>query len=311
VQLVVPKGAGIANSVAIFNAQGEVVSDRATIDYLTLLYPDLKGFITINIKSPRVYDTTSLQDPDEIVEVLGSTTCFEYQFPASPAYFVGRQPIIEAVDCFIQDVLNKRTSCRGFLFQGNSGWGKSSAVLECASRIQTMGYFAVAIDSRSASSSQFMLRVVDYTLRKFSDFKGIFPQIGDHVTIGGFEDATRFLLEVGRSLEQNNSLLVIFLDQFENVFFKLDMLKRIRNLFLKVCDAQTNVVLGFSWKSDLIGSMTELLPFELQSDIMRSSLRLDLEPFSDAEMAAFLDNFSHELTISLNNDLKFFLTDFA
>jgi hypothetical protein len=30
---------------------------------------------------------------------------------------------LEDVDDFAQDVLNKATSCRGLLFQGNSGWG--------------------------------------------------------------------------------------------------------------------------------------------------------------------------------------------
>lgn len=254
---------------------------------------------------------TSLQDPDEIVEVVGSSTCFEYQFPASPAYFIGREPIIEAVNNFIQEVLDKKTSCRGFLFQGNSGWGKSSAVLECVSRLQDKRHFAVAIDSRSISSPQFMLHVVDYTLRKFGDFKNLLPQLNEHGTIRGFEDAIRSLIEVGQLLEQSGSILVVFLDQFENVFFKTDALRKIKTMFLKVCDAQTNIVLGFSWKSDLIGSMTDLLPYQFQTDIMGSSLRLDLEPFSDAEMAAFLDNFTQELKISLNNDLKFFLTDFA
>lgn len=311
VQFIVPPESGIANSVAFFTDQGDGISDRATIDYLTQLYPELSGFATINIKSTPLNKAVPVQDSDEIVEVVGSSSCFDYQFPASPAYFVGRQTILEAVDCFVLDILQKKTSSRGLLFQGNSGWGKSSSVLECVSRLQKGGHFAIAIDSRSASSSQFILRVVDYVLRKFNDFKGTLPQNMQSLTIGGFEDAIQSLLDAGKALERQKSLLIIFFDQFENIFFKQEVFKRIRNLFLKICDAQTNVVLGFSWKNDLTGSMTDLLPFELQRDIMGSSQRLDLEPFSDIEMAAFLDKFSQELNILLSNDLKFFLTDFA
>jgi hypothetical protein len=310
-QFIIPPNVGIADSIVIFTGQGDGISDRATIDYLTQLYPDLGSFVTLNVNSSQLSKEASLQDRDEVVEVVGSSSCFEYQFPASPAYFVGRHSILEAVDCFVQDVLNKTTSCRGLLFQGNSGWGKSSSVLECVSRLQKAGHFAIAIDSRSASSSQFILHAVNYALRKFNDSEDPLLQSTQHLTIGGFEDATQSLIAVGKSLEQRNSLLIIFLDQFENIFFKPDIFKRIRDLFLKICDTQTNVILGFSWKNDLIGSMTDLLPFQLQTDIMRSSQRLDLEPFSDMEMAEFLANFSQELHILLNNDLKFFLTDFA
>lgn len=311
IQYIIPAGAGIANSIAIFNAQGVEIVDSSTIDYLTQLYPELGSFTIINIKSSQPSKEPPLQDSDEVVEVIGSSSCFEYQFPASPTYFVGRQPILGSVDDFIQDVLNKKTSCRGLLFQGNSGWGKSSSVLECTSRLQKDGHFAIAIDSRSATSSRFILSVVDYVLRKFNGFEGKLSQASCYLPIGGFEDATRSLIEVGKSLEQHNSLLIIFLDQFESIFFNPEVFKRIRNLFLKVCDARTNVILGFSWKNDLIGSMTDLLPYQLQADIVGASQRLDLEPFSDIEMAAFLDNFSHALDIQLNNDLKFFLADFA
>jgi hypothetical protein len=58
---------------------------------------------------------------EEIVEVRGSSSCFEYQFPASPEHFVGRQPILEEIDSFTQAVISRETSSRGILFEANSG----------------------------------------------------------------------------------------------------------------------------------------------------------------------------------------------
>ena len=66
--------------------------------------------------------------------------------------------------------MNKNISSRGILFEANSGWGKSSVVLAVVNRLQEMGHFAIAIDSRSASSSQFILRVVDHAINKFGVF---------------------------------------------------------------------------------------------------------------------------------------------
>jgi hypothetical protein len=80
---------------------------------------------------------------------------------------VGRYDVLEEIDSFIGDIINKKTSSRSILFEANSGWGKSSVVLANVDRIQQKGHFAVAIDSRSASSSQFVLRVVDHVLQKF------------------------------------------------------------------------------------------------------------------------------------------------
>lgn len=311
VQYVIPPGGGIPSSIALFNAMGTPLSDKPTIDYLAQLYPELEDFEKITFEVPVVPLSLNMQqDLEEIVEVRGSSECFEYQFPASPEYFVGRQPVLEELDSFVTKVINKETSSRGILFEANSGWGKSSVVLASVARLKEMGHFAVAIDSRSASSSQFILRVADHVLNKFGDFGGFLSEDNKPATITGFEGAVKALLSVGQVLERHGKVMFIFLDQFENVFFLSDTLKRITDLLLKLCDAQTNIVLGFSWKTDLVG-LTSEFPYQLRDSITCSSKVIALDTFSEIETNALLDKLSTEIRARLRKDLRFFLSEFS
>jgi hypothetical protein len=309
-QYVIPPGEGIANSVAMFDKAGNPLSDGATIEYLKRLWPELEDFtsITFDNVAPTPIPHVS-QDRDEVVEVKGSSAPFEYQFPASPEYFVGRYAVLEEIDSLVEDVINKKTSSRSILFKANSGWGKSSVVLAAVNRIQHEGHFAVAIDSRSASSSQFVLRMVDYVLHKFGDFNGMLPEGDNTEAITGFEGAVDALVRIGQLLERNHKVVFIFLDQFENLFFLPDVLKRIKELFLKIQDAQTNVVLGFSWKSDLVGVTSEF-PYQTRDIIADSSKRITLDAFSKEETDALLDKLRTEIGArGLRNDLRFLLSE--
>jgi len=161
IQYVIPKGSGIPSDYMVLDGKGNIINDEETIAYLLKIYPELKSF---RVRTFEEYGQTheEYDETDEIVEVRGSSSCFEYQFPASPEYFVGRDDLIQKIEEFIEKVKNKKTSCRGILFEGYSGWGKSSLVLTCVDRLKKCGHFALAIDSRSAVSAQFPLRLVKH-----------------------------------------------------------------------------------------------------------------------------------------------------
>ena len=310
VQYIIPPESGIPSRIAFFNAKGVPLSDRLTIDYMVTLYPELSDFERITIESNTILPPVVEHGLEQVVEVRGSSECFEYQFPASPTHFVGRQAALDESTSFVTKVLNKETSSRGILFEANSGWGKSSVVLALASRLEQMGHFAIAIDSRSASTSQFILRVVQYTFARFGGLGGLLPQGSVPSKITGFEGAVTTILEVGRELERRGKLLVILLDQFENLFFLEGALTHVRDVFLKVCDSQTNVVWGFSWKTDLIG-LTNEFPYRLRDDITCSSKRVALATFSELETNAIIDMLGAELHAPIRKDLRFFLSEFS
>lgn len=311
VQYVIPMGSGIANSLVVLDAMANPITSSETIDYLTQLYPELADFENLAIDGGRsTREPITEQDTDQIVEVRGSSAYFEYQFPASPEYFVGREVVLEDLDSYATEVIEKATSARGIVFEANSGWGKSSLVLASVARLQQNGHFAVAIDSRTASTSQFILRAIEYALNNSDISYGLPAQDYAKRTVTGFDGALGALTTLGCTLEDNHKVLFIFFDQFENVFFLPDALRRIRDLFVKVVDAQTNIVFGFSWKSDLIGSTNEF-PYQMRDTITSTSRRVALETFSDKETTILLDHLRDELRAPLRKDLRFFLSEFS
>src|SRR6185437_117244 len=88
--------------------------------------------------------------------------------------------------------------------------------------------------------------------------------------ISGFDGAASLLIDLGGLLKTTGKVGFIFFDQFENLFFLPDSFKRIRDLFLKVSSAGTNIAFGFCWKTDLIG-LTNEFPYQLRDSIRSSS----------------------------------------
>ena len=311
VQYLIPLGSGLADSIVVLDAMANPITNSETIDYLTQLYPELEDFRNLSIDSAiGTRESITKQDTDQIVEVRGSSAYFEYQFPASPEYFVGRGPVLEDLDSFVTEVMAKATSARGIVFEANSGWGKSSVVLASVARLQQNGHFAVALDSRTASTSQFILKAVDYALNKLDSTNVLPSRDYEEAAITGFDGAVDTLVQLGRMLEADRKLLFIFLDQFENLFFLPEALGRIRDLFVQVVDAQTNIVFGFSWKTDLVGSTNEF-PYQMRDTITSLSRRVTLDTFSDIETTILLDRLRDELRAPLRRDLRFFLSEFS
>ena len=310
-QYIIPIGVGVPNSISLFDAKGIQITSSDTTDYSTNLWPELGDFALLQVDNgPPARESTTIPEDEQIVEVRGSSSCFEYQFPASPEFFVGREGILKDLDLFVTDVIGKSTSSRGLVFEANSGWGKSSVVLASVAQLRNAGHFAVAVDSRTASTSQFILQAIDYALKSPQGTDGPLVQDDASRVITGFDGVVEALLKVGRGLEERGKVLFIFLDQFENVFFLNETLSRIRDLFVKLVDVQTNVVFGFSWKTDLVG-LTNEFPYQIRDTITSSSKRLGLIIFSDVETNTLLDRLSEDLRATLRKDLRFFLSEFS
>lgn len=307
-QYIVPTGAGIASKIQLFDSMGNSINDESTVNYLCEFMPEIKEFdLVIALRNDHRQSRLKDDTLDEVVELRGSSACFEYQFPASPEFFVGRFDLLKEIDEFVPEVINNRTSSRGILFEANSGWGKSSLVLATVAKLIENGHYAVAIDSRSASTSQFLLKSVEHVIQKYGDFHGALDR---KLIISGFDSAVLGLIEIGEALKKQGKVLFVFFDQFENIFYLLGVLQRIAHLSLKVADARTNVVLGFSWKTDLIG-LTRDFPYRWRDIIIGCCQTYRLKQFSEVETNALLDRLGLELHATLRKDLRFLLSEFS
>lgn len=233
-QYIVPLGSGLATRISIFDSLGHMINDQSTIDYLEDLFPEIAQFELIKEGEEDIqYRDATGQPTDEVVELRGSSACFEYQFPASPEFFVGRKDLLQWIVDYAGEIVHNTTSIRGILFEAHSGWGKSSAVLATLARLRDMGHYALAFDSRSASSSKFLLKVVQNVLDRFGDFDG---RLMESPIVSGFDGALQALIKVGNALKRDNKALFLFFDQFENIFYLPDFLTRIAQLILKIAD---------------------------------------------------------------------------
>ncbi len=158
VQWIIPPGSIIPSQVTLLDAWGSPIVDQISINRILDLEPELKSYemLTLGAEEP-VVPTKPTEFDETVVEVKSGSTCFEFQFPAAPEYFVGRLDVLAEVGDLASKIIARATATRGLLFEAYSGWGKSSCVLACANELRKAGHFAVVIDSRSASSAQFIL----------------------------------------------------------------------------------------------------------------------------------------------------------
>jgi hypothetical protein len=303
-------GKNAPDKIALFDVRGAPVSDRSVIAFLGNLCPALSDFDCIQVDKTVLLQAGLFPDADPVVEVSGSSKCFEYQFPASPKYFVGRKFFLDILDTLSHQVLHHQTKERGIVIEAPMGWGKSSMVLASVARAQKNGHLAVAVDCRTASSSTFVPRVITHAALKSEELDGINRQKDQKKSTPAFGDAVRWILNIGQGLESCGKLIFIFFDQFEHVFFLPDVLRQIKDLFLNIFNKQTNIVMGFSWGKGLIFSDRAFsdLGFDAVTEKCRHMI---LPAFSTAEIDALLKRLVKELDEPLTKDLRSFLHKFS
>ena len=315
-QFVILPSATTATAVLLLDAKAIPLHNVAARE-ITSLSPELAGFELLNAASPEHSQlgksstaVTLLETGNQVAEVAGSASCFEYQLPASPQFFFGRETRVADAADFIEAVRSGSTSIRGLLLQGASGWGKSSLALRIASAVKANGDLAMVLDSRTASNSRFVIDVVQYLARKLSEREpALFAHMSEK-TITGYEGAADLVRDIGNTLAQHRRVLLLVFDQFENLFFETNALLPIRDMFLGLTDDQLPVVFGFAWKSDLLG-LTDSFPYLARDAIAEKTQRLPLSEFSKADVDAMLSALEREIGGKLRSDLAFLITEYS
>jgi hypothetical protein len=104
--------------------------------------------------------------------------------------------------------------------------------------------------------------------------------------------------------------LVVFFDQFENVFSDQRLTRDFRDLALGIKDTDAPVILGFAWKTDLVG-WTEEHPYALRDQIRSSSQVLTLRPLGANEVTTLLQRLQRDLRQRLTREMRQRLREFS
>ncbi len=178
--------------------------------------------------------------------------------PCRPADFVGRAAFQKELWSFFESVRTDRSKTRLVALTGSSGYGKSSLVARLTNRFSNKKWrnrlFLYAVDVRSARGTVFVSEVILQAIRAAQDVgfikKKILAQITDAESILSGESMAAIFDE----LRRNRRLLIIFFDQFEEIFTKDELLPLFRvfkRMALDLSALQPNMVVGFSWRTGI------------------------------------------------------------
>jgi hypothetical protein len=265
--------------VAVWSAQGAAVPTPTLTAVQGSEYSG--GLPAVDAGSPPLANSGQPakrheMEPAVIAKVLGSTSDFEYQFPASPRFFVGRRDFVSRLESSIG-------TSGTVVFNAQSGWGKSSLALKMQSIIDAVGGHAYILDTRTADQPRYVVEVLrQAALSAAASGLLELPEDQKWASLG----SSLASISKAKWLRPGSPLLVFF-DQFENVFRDIGLTKEFRDLALAVRDLPGPVIVGFAWKTDLVG-WTEGHPYQLRDEIRNASEVFLLEPFGANDVNVLL-----------------------
>lgn len=245
---------------------------------------------------------------ETISEVQESENWYDY-LPASSKHFIGRDKIRTSIFDFFSSVLGKRTKRRVFYLTGKSGWGKSSLVAEIRGRSRNQHYkkkiYAYAADTRSATSQNFVALAFQELIKKARN-DGFLENhlLTEPINFTSSLDllSSTSVKSILDYLEKKNRLLVLIFDQFEDVFRKQGLFKSFYKFLSDITDLSSNIVVGFSWKTEI------LIPSENEAYHYWQQAKEQSEQFSVSEFGGKeIDGIIRQLegsTGKLGQDLK-------
>lgn len=294
---------------SIFNAKTmEELSDEKTLEHIKKEVKDIEQltFKMTNIKSEKPAQLDIKEEMETVVEIQESEVWDDYK-PASSKFFVGRDEYKKKIFTFLEDVKNKKTKQRVFYLDGKSGWGKSSLLTDLRGRFRNKHYknkyFSYVVDSRSANSQNFIALSFSNMLSKAAENKFIDKKFASIVIPSYFDilKATE-ITSLVEYLEKENRVLLLIFDQFEDTFRKKNIFKSFYKLLVDVNDLSSNIVLGFSWKSETFLPADEKEISSLLSQSKDLSQSITLPEFNVSESKEIIKQLENLIEKKLDDD---------
>jgi Restriction endonuclease/Novel STAND NTPase 1 len=211
---------------------------------------------------------------------------FEYKLPAPPQYFIGRQKHIDHFQSFISDVQQDRINIRVYQVLSPSGVGKTSFMRKLQSSSVQPSYFE---DARNFRSSVDLLVL----MQEFLNSCKIALGVPETVPTDTASVLNRFS-KVGRVLQKQRLVGIIFVDQFESLFLKSELYTQFLDLIARVTHDAKYVVFCIARRNDQPTTFDDRMSLDLQR-LVGMSCSIELRDFSRSEVMELLSHLSDEI----------------
>lgn len=150
-----------------------------------------------------------------------------------------------------------------------------------------------AVDTRSANSNNFVSQAVKCMFEK--GIKEKFIQNNSEINIiSNYDilesDSVRSIL---KELKDSNKYMILIFDQFEDVFRKSDIFKTFYKLMLDINSSNENLILGFSWKSE-INIPIDHEAYHLWQTVKSETKCFTIDEFNSKEVASVIGQMQNQ-----------------
>jgi Restriction endonuclease/KAP family P-loop domain len=299
--------------IAFSATMGQLIDNAEHLRHLASTDSSLRAYDFTYLFTVRDEQNTAVSPSfgfEKVVEVQHGENWADYR-PARPEDFVGRKDSQVALIRFFRGIRRRATSTRVFAVTGDSGMGKSSLIAKLRQRIGNVrhrrDFFLYAVDVRAATGPEYihlsLLACLRQALTRGYGKAASEPlRISDHCEPLASPSIKEFI----DTLEQNNQVVCLVFDQFEELYSKPELFpvfEEAQRLFLSAVSAQSNLVLGFAWRTD--STVQQDHPaYYMWHRLADHRFEVGLAPFSHSEASTALTLFERELGEKIRPELR-------
>lgn len=302
VQLLVRQGETRPKAFCVMDRIGTLISEVAFGKVLTQQIPELKElqFLT----QPGDFSSSLDQAPGPIGPGAEGAHWFEYKLPAPPRFFIGRTAQLEKFESYLSEVRSEQTGIKTYQVLSPSGVGKSSFLIKLHSTLRS-GDCSTFVDARNFRSSLDILALLQDFLTNCKDTIGVPAIVPTDIA-----SVVQELANVSRTLAKQDSLGVIFIDQFESLFSKPELYERLLDVILSANHNANRIVFCLARRNDQPTTYDDKAELNL-SRLTSTSMSVELKDFSYAEASELLSHISEVIGQPLKPKLKLLCLEFA
>jgi len=306
---------GFTNKLLIFPFNSD---EKIKIEKVRKLLDENKIFLGLEcvdgssflLKKSSHMKTLKTSNYQETISTIPVADQFDDYRPCRPMDFIGRRALQKEIWDFLDDVRDDKTKTRLISLVGQSGFGKSSLILKLSDRFENqhwkLKFFLYHVDTRSAVTPLF----INEAIRKGFDEakKQGFIQIPDEISIENFDNPleSKSIQKALDYLRRKKKVLIIFFDQFEELFIKDELFyvfENFKKFSLQVDAVKENIVLGSSWRTEI--SLPEDHPaYHMWHELKDRRKTFTIEKFDSSEIFQQLQQLSEYLGEPLEKQLK-------